>query len=288
MTAQGRIERRFAELRRNRDCGLVAFLTAADPTPAVCAKLLDALVAGGADMIELGMPFSDPMADGPAIQASSLRALKAGGGMNTTLQLAREFRQRHPDTPLILMGYYNPVHKTGAEKFAGRAKDAGADGLIIVDLPPEEEDELRRYTDAAGLSWTRMMTPASDARRRKTLLAKKSAFIYYVAIKGITGTRTANLAELRGELRNLARETELPVAVGFGLRTPADLAEIRDDADAVVVGSALVEEIANAVGDNGGDGDSDNDGDSDALAEKLRGKVSELKAALNKTKETGP
>ncbi|MGR4000235.1 MAG: tryptophan synthase subunit alpha [Alphaproteobacteria bacterium] len=269
---ENRIKQCFHKLREKHACGLVTFLTAGDPNPETSSRLLDAAVVAGADMIELGMPFSDPMADGPAIQASSLRALAANGGLLPTLKLAADFRARHPHIPLILMGYYNPIHKMGPKNFAKHAANAGVDGLIIVDLPIEEEDELRLHTDPANLNWVRLMTPTSNAKRRGKLLARDSAFIYYVAIKGITGTQTANFDSLQTRLKELKKETQLPIAVGFGLRTPQDLKALRDSADAVVVGSSLVEQIAN---------DSAKGHNPDKIAKHLREKISSLKAALS-------
>ena len=219
----GRIERRFTELRGERRAGLVTFLTAGDPDAATSARILAGLPAAGADLIELGMPFSDPMADGPAIQAASLRALEAGMTLPGVLDLVRSFRARDDRTPLILMGYFNPIWSYGPERFLADAKAAGVDGLIVVDLPPEEDDELCLPALAAGLNFIRLATPTTDEVRLQKVLTNTSGFLYYVSMTGITGVGRP-VAELVGEaVERIRRHTDLPVAVGFGIRTPREL-----------------------------------------------------------------
>jgi tryptophan synthase alpha chain len=240
----GRIARRFAALKAEGRGGLVTFLTAGDPDYDTALALLEGLPGAGADVIELGMPFTDPMADGPAIQASSLRALKAGQDMIKTLALVRAFRKRDGDTPIVLMGYYNPIYQYGVDRFLGDAIAAGVDGLIIVDLPPEEDDELCLPALAAGINFIRLATPTTDDRRLPTVLSNTSGFVYYVSIMGITGTRSASAADVESAVARLKRHTDLPVAVGFGIKTPEQAAEVARAADAAVVGSALVSRIA--------------------------------------------
>jgi tryptophan synthase alpha chain len=239
-----RIDARFAELAKAGRGGLVTFLTAGDPDPATSLAIVRALPAAGADLIELGMPFSDPMADGPAIQASSLRALKAGQNMIGTLELVREFRAEDEATPIVLMGYYNPIYQYGVERFLVDASAAGVDGLIVVDLPPEEDEELCLPAKAAGLHFIRLATPTTDDRRLPAVLRNTAGFVYYVSIAGITGTRSAADAEIARAVGRLKRHTELPVAVGFGIRNPAQAAAVAKAADAAVVGSALVDRVA--------------------------------------------
>jgi tryptophan synthase alpha chain len=243
----GRIERRFTELEAAGRAGLVTFVCAGDPDVATSAAMLAGLPAAGADLIEIGMPFSDPMADGPAIQAGSLRALKAGMTLAGTLALVRRFRATDNATPLILMGYYNPIYSYGALRFLDDAKSAGVDGLIIVDLPPEEDDELCLPALARGLCFIRLATPTTDDRRLPKVLANTTGFIYYVSITGITGSGAPVAVQVQGAVARLRRHTGLPVAVGFGIRTPEQAGEIAAAADAVVVGSALVDRIARGL-----------------------------------------
>jgi tryptophan synthase alpha chain len=238
-----RIEARFAALKKESRAGLVTFITAGDPTDEQSRALLEALPAAGADLIELGMPFSDPMADGPAIQASSLRALKAGMTLQKTLDMVAHFRTRDQATPIILMGYCNPIFAYGAERFAAAAAAAGVDGLIIVDLPPEEEAELKPFADQAGLALIRLVAPTTDDRRLTRVLAGTSGFVYFISITGVTGTRELALADIKPHLERLRRATHLPIAVGFGIKTPERAAEVARLADAVVVGSAIVEAV---------------------------------------------
>ena len=240
---ESRVERRFAALKAERRGGLVIFLTAGDPDPETSFEILQGLPGAGVDVIEIGMPFSDPMADGPAIQASSLRALEAGMTLKATLDMATRFRLGDSDTPIILMGYYNPIYSYGPQKFVADARAAGVDGLIVVDLPPEEDVELCLPTLEAGLHWIRLATPTTDDKRLPTVLSNTSGFVYYVSILGITGTRSASGAAVREAVTRLKRHTDLPVAVGFGIKTPAQAAEIATIADAAVVGSSVIERL---------------------------------------------
>jgi tryptophan synthase alpha chain len=239
-----RIERRFAQLRQEGRAGLVAYLTAGDPDPDTSLALFEGLAGAGADLVEIGMPFSDPMADGPSIQAAGQRALKAGMTLRKTLAMVERLRTRDADTPLVLMGYYNPIYQYGAEAFARDAAAAGVDGAIIVDLPPEEDAELAGPARAAGLDIVRLATPTSDEARLPAIVTHASGFIYYVAIAGITGTRSATAASVQAAVARLRRFTELPVAVGFGIKNPLQAAEVAKAADAAVVGTALVDRLA--------------------------------------------
>ena len=235
-----RIDRRFAQLKTEGRAALVTFLTAGDPDPETSLALLRAIPAAGADVIELGMPFTDPMADGPAIQMSSQRALKAGQTLKKTLAMVRAFRQADDETPLVLMGYYNPIYIYGVDRFLRDAKSAGVDGLIVVDLPPEEDEELCLPALKAGMNFIRLATPTTDDKRLPAVLANTSGFVYYVSITGITGAAMADPAKVTAAVARIKRHTKLPVAVGFGVRTAEQAAVIAADADGVVVGSALV------------------------------------------------
>jgi len=241
VSAKSRLEHRFGALKEAGRGGLFTFVTAGDPDPETSLALVKGLPAAGADVIELGMPFSDPMADGPAIQASSLRALKAGTTLEGTLDLAAAFRQEDSETPIILMGYYNPIYRMGVDRFLERAVAAGVDGLIIVDLPPEEDEELCKPAIAAGLHWIRLTTPTTDDARLPEVLRNASGFIYYVSIMGITGTKSASREAVAAAVTRLQRHSDLPVAVGFGIKTAEDVTDTVAVADAAVVGSALVE-----------------------------------------------
>jgi tryptophan synthase alpha chain len=243
VSTQTRIERRFGDLKRQGRAGLVTFLTAGDPDPETAAAILDGLPAAGADVIELGMPFTDPMADGPAIQASSLRALAAGQTMPKTLAMVARFRERDGATPIVLMGYYNPIYVYGVDRFLADAKAAGVDGLIVVDLPPEEDVELCLPALAAGLNFIRLATPTTDDARLPAVLSNTSGFVYYVSVAGITGTKAPEIGRVNEEVARIKRRTALPVAVGFGVRSAAQAEAIAAAADAVVVGSALVEAV---------------------------------------------
>jgi tryptophan synthase alpha chain len=249
MTA--RIEQRFAKLAQEGRAGLVTFLTAIDPDFDTSLAIVRALPKAGADLIELGMPFTDPMADGPAVQASSQRALKAGATMKKTLALVREFRAGDKDTPLILMGYYNPIYIYGVDKFLKDAKDAGVDGLIVVDLPPEEDNELCIPALNAGIAFIRLATPTTDDQRLPAVLKNTSGFVYYVSITGITGSATPDASRVTTAVARIKRHTKLPVAVGFGIRTASDARAIAAGADGVVVGSALVEAIRKSLDGEG-------------------------------------
>jgi tryptophan synthase alpha chain len=239
-----RISERFAALKAEGRAGLVTFVTAGDPDMVRFEAVLAGLPAAGADLIEIGMPFSDPMADGPAIQAAGLRALQAGTKLTQILAAVARFRSQDGDTPIVLMGYYNPIYRYGGERFAKDAAFVGVDGLIIVDLPPEESDEFTPFTDAAGLDFIRLTTPTTDEHRLKTVLPGASGFLYHVAIAGVTGTRSAAAVDVARDVGRLKRQSDLPVAVGFGIRTPEQAAEIARIADAAVVGSAIVETVA--------------------------------------------
>jgi tryptophan synthase alpha chain len=251
MTKQTRIDRRFAKLKAEGRAGLVTFVTAGDPDLETSRKILLGLPKAGADVIELGMPFSDPMADGPAIQASSLRALKAGHKMRATLALVAEFRKHDPDTPIVLMGYYNPIYVYPNDKFLDDALAAGVDGLIVVDLPPEEDDELCLPATERGLNFIRLATPTTDARRLPAVLQNTSGFLYYVSITGITGAAAPDVNAVHMHVGQLKKATALPVAVGFGVRSPAQAKALAEVADAVVVGSALVGAIEKSLGADG-------------------------------------
>lgn len=241
---QGRIARRFAALASAGRAGLVTYLTCGDPDSESFARLLAGLPEAGADLIEIGMPFSDPMADGPAIQAAGLRALDAGMTLKRTLGIVRNFRARDQATPIVLMGYYNPIYRYGVDRFLADAKTAGVDGLIIVDLPPEHDDELCLPALRSGLDFIRLATPTTDDKRLPAVLAHTAGFIYYVSIAGITGTKSADADAAASAVARLRRHSPLPVAVGFGIRTPQQAASVARIADAAVVGSALVERVA--------------------------------------------
>ena len=250
MTAT-RIDRRFAKLKEEGRAALVTFVTAGDPDYATSRAILEALPGAGADVIELGMPFTDPMADGPAIQAASQRALKAGQTVRKTLDLVRAFRARDDATPIVLMGYYNPVYVYGVGAFLGDAKSAGVDGLIVVDLPPEEDQELCLPALRAGLNFIRLATPTTDEQRLPAVLRNTSGFVYYVSIAGVTGTAAPEAARVGDAVARIKRHTSLPVAVGFGVRTAEHARAIASTADGVVVGSALVDAVRASLGPDG-------------------------------------
>jgi tryptophan synthase alpha chain len=247
----GRIERRFAALSKENRAGLVTFTMAGDPDYATAVAILKALPAAGADVIELGMPFTDPMADGPAIQAAGLRALHAGQNMKKTLGAVREFRAGDATTPLVLMGYYNPIYVYGVDKFLTDAEAAGVDGLIVVDLPPEEDAELCLPALAAGVNFIRLATPTTDDKRLPTVLTNTSGFVYYVSITGITGAAAPNPDSVKSAVARIKRHTKLPVCVGFGVRTAEQARAIAEHADGVVVGSALVDAAWKSLGSDG-------------------------------------
>jgi tryptophan synthase alpha chain len=246
-----RIERRFTALKKEGRAALVTFTMAGDPDYETSLAIARALPKAGADVIELGMPFTDPMADGPAIQAAGLRALKAGQRMTKTLALVREFRKDDDETPIVLMGYYNPIYVYGNDRFLADAKSAGVDGLIVVDLPPEEDEELCLPSLKAGLNFIRLATPTTDDRRLPAVLNHTSGFVYYVSITGITGAAAPDNANVAAAVARIKRHTKLPVAVGFGVKTPEHARAIAQGADGVVVGSALVDALRQSLDKNG-------------------------------------
>jgi len=239
-----RIEETFAALRTQKRAALIPFIMGYDPDAATTSALLDKMAEKGADIIEIGIPFSDPMADGKVIQQAGRRALNAGATVAGILELVRDFRTRHASIPIILMGYYNPVYRYGGDKFCKDAAAAGVDGIILVDLPPEEEEELRPALDANGLNLIRLIAPTSGDNRLKPLCDSAGGFVYYISIAGITGAQTADPQELKAKVQHLKEFTPLPVAVGFGIKTAEQVAQVAKFADAVVVGSALVEVVA--------------------------------------------
>ena len=250
-TDRRRIVARFAALKQQGRAGLVTFVVAGDPDEETSLELVKRLPGAGADVIELGMPFTDPMADGPAIQAAGLRALKGGMTMRRTLALVSRFRETDKDTPIVLMGYYNPIYIYGVDRFAADAVAAGVDGLIIVDLPPEEAAELAGPADKAGLDFIRLATPTTDAKRLPTVLSDSSGFLYYVSIAGITGAASADADTVRDAIARLRASTNLPIAVGFGIKTPEHAAVTAQVADAAVVGTSIVARLADGLDPSG-------------------------------------
>lgn len=242
-----RLNTRFAACASEGRAALVTFITAGDPDHDTSLALLKALPEAGADIIELGVPFTDPMADGPAIQAAGLRALKNGQTLAKTIAMVREFRKTNSTTPIVLMGYYNPVYIYGVDRFLTDAKEAGVDGLVVVDLPPEEDGELCLPALKAGLAFIRLATPTTDDRRLPAVLANTAGFVYYVSIAGITGSATPDADRVKQAVARIKRHTALPVAVGFGVKTPAQAAEIASGADGVVVGSALIDALRGSL-----------------------------------------
>jgi len=272
MSLQDRIDSTFQRLADEARAGLVTFITAGDPDPETSQQLMERLPGAGADIIELGMPFSDPMADGPAIQAANLRALSSGASLRGTLAMVSRFRKNNNDTPVILMGYFNPIYQYGPSRFVTDAAAAGVDGLIMVDLPPEEDDELCDPARTAGLHWVRLVTPTSDELRLQQVLRNTSGFIYYVSIAGITGTRSAAASAIGDALTMIRKHTALPIAVGFGINTADQVRETGKVADGAVVGSAIIREIENHL-----------DGSGKAkpeLLDRVTGLVSELAGGL--------
>jgi len=246
-----RIATRFAALRRESRGALIPFVEAWDPDAATAMELLRGFPGAGADLIEIGIPFTDPMADGPIIQAAGKRGLKAGVKLHDVLTMVRDFRRADSDTPVILMGYLNPILSHGAEKFCADAATAGVDGLIIVDLPPEESDMLLPFAEANGLDFIRLVAPTTDDARLKLVMNGSSGFVYYVAITGITGTRSATTEHLSQAIPRIRKATDLPIAIGFGVRTPAQAAEASRIADAAVVASALIETLSHHLDEHG-------------------------------------
>jgi tryptophan synthase alpha chain len=241
-----RLQTRFAELKEQNRAALVTFITAGDPAYDTSLAILKGLPKAGADVIELGMPFTDPMADGPAIQLANIRALGAKQNLAKTLQMVREFRAEDSTTPLVLMGYYNPIHNYGVERFIAEAHESGVDGMIVVDLPPEHNSELCDPAQDAGLDFIRLTTPTTDDVRLPTVLNGSSGFVYYVSVAGVTGAGSATIDHVKEAVARLRRHSDLPISVGFGIRTPDQAAAIARVADGVVVGSALIDQIANA------------------------------------------
>ncbi|WP_436643489.1 tryptophan synthase subunit alpha [Microbaculum sp. FT89] len=246
-----RIDHRFAALQAEGRAGFVTFVMAGDPDYETSLEIVKALPAAGADLIEIGMPFSDPMADGPAIQAAGRRALEGGQTLKKTLAMVSAFRETDADTPIVLMGYYNPIYSYGNETFLDDAREAGVDGLIIVDLPPEADDELCIPAIERGINFIRLATPTTDDKRLPKVLSNTSGFVYYVSITGITGTRAPDAAAVSSAVGRIKRHTDLPVAVGFGVKTPEQAAAISAGADAVVVGSALIETVKGSLNADG-------------------------------------
>ncbi|QJP06810.1 tryptophan synthase subunit alpha [Pseudomonas multiresinivorans] len=242
-----RLQTRFAELKQQNRAALVTFITAGDPGYSTSLDILKGLPEAGADVIELGMPFTDPMADGPAIQLANIRALGNGQNLAKTLKMVREFRAGNDTTPLVLMGYFNPIHYYGVDKFIADAKEAGVDGLIVVDLPPEHNEDLCHPAQAAGIDFIRLTTPTTDDKRLPTVLEGSSGFVYYVSVAGVTGAGAATLEHVEEAVARLRRHTDLPVSIGFGIRTAEHAASIARLADGVVVGSALIDKIAEAT-----------------------------------------
>jgi len=246
-----RIAARFAELRARKRGALIPFLEAYDPDPATSMAILRGMPGAGADLIEIGMPFTDPMADGPTIQAAAKRGLKAGATMDRTLAMVRDFRAEDDTTPVILMGYLNPLLSYGAERFCKDAAAAGVDGMIIVDLPTEEADMLLPFTNALGIDFIRLVAPTTDDARLPHVLNGSSGFVYYVSITGITGTRSATAEHLGAAIPRIRKVTNLPIAIGFGIRSPAQAAEASKIADAAVVASALIDTLAASLDADG-------------------------------------
>lgn len=261
-----RIEKTFAVLKAQQKKALITFVMAGDPDLSRSQEIMDALPAAGANLIEIGMPFTDPMADGPAIQAAGLRALKNGVGLKHVLNMVQQFRTKNTETPVILMGYFNPVLAYGCSKFVQDAAKAGVDGLIIVDLPPEESDELAPQAKQAGLDFIRLITPTTDDTRLKTILRDASGFLYYVSITGVTGTKSADVTAVGAHIVQVKKHTSLPVVAGFGIKTPADAKAMSAIADGIVIGSAIVQNIEQNQNDKN-------------LSTRIGAQVKELKSA---------
>jgi len=275
-----RLETRFAELKNAGRAGLVTYLCAGDPDVETSTRIIEGLPEAGADVIEIGMPFTDPMADGPSIQAGALRALAAGMTVAGTLNLVRRFRTRDDRTPVVLMGYYNPIYHYGAERFLEDAKSAGVDGLIVVDLPPEEDAELCIPALERGIAFIRLATPTTDDQRLPAVLANTSGFIYYVSMTGITGVGAPTVHNVGQAVERIRAHSDLPVAVGFGIRTPEQAGEIAKVADAAVVGSALVDRIAKSLNDQGQP--------APGLVDDLLGDVQALAASVQSARSASP
>ena len=272
-TTSGRIEARFASLHEKGRAAFIPFIMAADPDYKSSLEILKGLPSAGADIIEIGVMFSDPMADGPAIQAAGLHAKAAGARLTKTLEMVRDFRRKDDTTPIILMGYYNPIYTYGVMTFLADAAEAGVDGLIVVDLPPEEDLELCIPAQNSGMHFIRLATPTTNEERIPAVLANTSGFVYYVAVAGITGTKSGDINSIDAAVKRLKNHTDLPVAVGFGIKTPTQVAEVGNIADAAVVGSALVDIIEANLDDNGNA--------KDGLVEKVLKFVAELSKGVH-------
>jgi tryptophan synthase alpha chain len=245
----GRIGKKFQELKQKNEKALVVYLTAGDPNLSTTEALIPSLAAAGVDILEIGVPFSDPTADGPVIQAASLRAIKSGATLAKILDMIARARQVS-DIPIVLFGYYNPIFIFGCKAFALRAKAAGVDGILVVDLPPEEADELRRYTDRAGIDFISLIAPTTPDERIRRITEKADGFLYYISVIGVTGTAKPNVGDIRLDVARISKTSDLPVAIGFGISTPDQAAEIAPHADGIVIGSAIVRMIAENVGSN--------------------------------------
>jgi len=245
-----RIENKFNELKQQGRAGLITYVMAYDKSLEESQKILNGLPEAGADIIELGMPFSDPMADGPTIQEAGIRALNAGAKVAGILKMVAQFRQNNDSTPIVLMGYYNPVRNYGLEQFCQDAKESGVDALLIVDLPPEEDDELFEITKKHGIANIKLATPTTDENRMKLIASKASGFLYYVAVAGVTGVKSASYESIGTAVAKIKENCDLPIAVGFGIKNPEDVKEVGKNADAVVVGSSIVKKVANSDTDS--------------------------------------
>ena len=275
-TSKTRIDARFAKCAAEGRAALVTFVMCGDPDIATSLAILKALPGAGADVLEIGMPFTDPMADGPTIQAAGLRALHAGASLKKTIQVVADFRAGDPDTPIVLMGYYNPIYVYGVERFLVDAKKAGVDGLIVVDLPPEEDAELCLPALKAGLNFVRLATPTTDEKRLPTVLTNTSGFVYYVSIAGITGSATPDYSQVAAAVARIKAHTDLPVAVGFGVKNAQSAAEIAAHADGVVVGSALIDALKSSL-------DSDNRA-TDKTVDAVTSLVSEIAKGVRRAR----
>ncbi|RDV04145.1 tryptophan synthase subunit alpha [Undibacter mobilis] len=266
-----RIEKRFADLKSEGRAALVTFVMSGDPDYETSMAIIKALPKAGADVIELGMPFTDPMADGPSIQAAGVRALKAGQTLKKTLQMVRDFRKDEAATPIVLMGYYNPIYIYGVDKFLVDAKEAGVDGLIVVDLPPEEDEELCLPALKAGLNFIRLATPTTDDKRLPAVLNNTSGFVYYVSITGITGSAAPDATKVSAAVQRIKKHTKLPVAVGFGVKNAESARAIAAGADGVVVGSALIDALRKTLEADGKGGPATVKAVTDLVADIARG-----------------
>ena len=271
MTKIDRIEKKFLDLKNINKKALITFVTAGDPDYSTSLNLIKKLPEAGADIIEIGMPFTDPMADGPGIQASYLRAIEAGQNLIKTIELVKEFRNKNNDTPIVLMGYYNPIYCYGVDKFLKDISMIGVDGLIIVDLPPEVDNELCIPAKKHGINFIRLATPTSDEKRLKKILVNSSGFLYYVSVAGITGSKTPQLQDIKKKIDFIKSKCSIPLAVGFGIRTPDQVKNIANISDGVVVGSAIIDRIFEGIESSKGE---------DFIVENALNLVKDLSAAL--------